>query len=412
MLFAAQAAVVSAEQQSIGWDECVTLAKKNHPALKSSLEQVRQNEAVVWVTTSPLLPQISANANYAKAKSSSSSYTGSSATDTYSYGITGEQVIFDGGKLIYDRKNAKMAVESARTTYIKSSSTVRYNLRSAFVSLLKAQQGLIIAKKIEARRTRNLELVRMRYTSGKEHNGALLTAEANLAQAKAYVAEIELSIKLAQQSLSKEIGSDVLVAFTAQGELKITQAETVEPDLVKLALSTPSVKKAEATRIAADYAVSSAESQFFPTIAASASAGKTGSQWPPKTNDWSVGVGASVPIFQGGIHIAQVSKAKAVYEQAVADERTARDEAILSLKQAWNNLQTAMKTLEVQSKFLLATAERAKIADAQYSIGLITFDNWTIIDDALVSAEKSYLEAQSNALVTEAAWIYAKGETL
>ena len=55
---------------------------------------------------------------------------------------------------------------------------------------------------------------------------------------------------------------------------------------------------------------------------------------------------------------------------------------------------------------------RAKIADAQYRNGLLTFDSWTIIQNGLVSSRKGYLAAQANLLINEAAWIQAKGGTL
>jgi len=66
----------------------------------------------------------------------------------------------------------------------------------------------------------------------------------------------------------------------------------------------------------------------------------------------------------------------------------------------------------VQRKFLEAAQERARIAEAQYSLGLIQFDNWTIIEDDLVGTKKAFLDTQANALLAEANWISAKGETL
>jgi outer membrane protein TolC len=66
----------------------------------------------------------------------------------------------------------------------------------------------------------------------------------------------------------------------------------------------------------------------------------------------------------------------------------------------------------VRKNFLQASEERAKIAQAQYSNGLISFDNWTIIEDDLVQAQKSFLDAQANAFLTEAQWIQAQGGTL
>ena len=66
----------------------------------------------------------------------------------------------------------------------------------------------------------------------------------------------------------------------------------------------------------------------------------------------------------------------------------------------------------MQKKFLDAAEERSNIARAQYSLGLIQFDGWTIIEDNLVRAKKSFLDAQSSALLAEADWFQAKGETL
>ena len=60
-------------------------------------------------------------------------------------------------------------------------------------------------------------------------------------------------------------------------------------------------------------------------------------------------------------------------------------------------------------RFLAASEERAKIAQAQYSVGLITFDNWTIIEDDLVSARKTFLDVEIAALLAQANWIQSKG---
>ena len=94
------------------------------------------------------------------------------------------------------------------------------------------------------------------------------------------------------------------------------------------------------------------------------------------------------------------------------NERSAWDAGILSLQQNWALLQDAVENVSVQNKTLIATQERSKIAQAQYSIGFVSFDNWTIIEDNLVKAKRNYLDAQEAALLAEAKWIQAKGETL
>jgi outer membrane protein TolC len=119
-----------------------------------------------------------------------------------------------------------------------------------------------------------------------------------------------------------------------------------------------------------------------------------------------------MPVFEGGLRMAEVTKAKALYNQAQADERSKKDAVIVALQQAWVSLRDAIETKDVQLKSLNAAEARSKIAEAQYSTGFITFDNWIIIQNDLVNAKKAYLNALTDAMLAEANWIYTKGETI
>ena len=156
----------------------------------------------------------------------------------------------------------------------------------------------------------------------------------------------------------------------------------------------------------------SATASLFPQVFINGSLGKTASDWPPKGNEWSAGASLSVPFFEGGNLIAGISKAEAQYHQTQADEKSGRDGVIFTLEDTWTQFQDAAAQVVVQQKFLEAALERAKIAEAQYSTGLVTFNDWIIIEDNLVTKEKSFLDAETNALLTEASWIQAKGGTL
>ncbi|MDD5292248.1 MAG: TolC family protein [Candidatus Omnitrophica bacterium] len=151
---------------------------------------------------------------------------------------------------------------------------------------------------------------------------------------------------------------------------------------------------------------------FSPQLSGTAGTSKSGSKWPAKGKQWNLGLGISMPIFEGGLRVAQVSQAQSAYRQAQADERSVIDSAIVSLEQAWVELQDAVETVGVQQKSLEAAVERSNIAEAQYSAGFIDFDSWTIIENNLVTVKKSFLNAQANVLLAEANWVQAKGETL
>jgi outer membrane protein TolC len=119
-----------------------------------------------------------------------------------------------------------------------------------------------------------------------------------------------------------------------------------------------------------------------------------------------------MPIFEGGLRLAEVFQAEAYLNQLKENERSIKDGLVSVLEQSWASLQDAIENVGVQYKSLIATEERSKIAQAEYSVGLIAFDNWTIIEDNLVNQKSAYLDAQANALLAEAGWIQAKGGTL
>jgi outer membrane protein TolC len=240
----------------------------------------------------------------------------------------------------------------------------------------------------------------------------LLTAEANLAQANFELSQAKRDIELAQRQLTKEMGRKEFKPMNVEEDFKVVESQKEKPDFGSLAQSHPSLLQLTAQKNAAGFSLRSAYGNFFPTLSGQAGADKTGAHWAPQDSQWDLGLVLSLPIFEGGLRTAQVAQAKALYNQLAANERSTRDGIIVSLSGAWVSLQDAQETVDVQNKQLAAAIERSKIAEAEYSTGFITYDNWTIIEDNLVRAKTDYLNSQINALLAEANWIQAKGEVL
>jgi len=393
-------------EEVLTWQDCIREAAKNHPDLISAQESVKESEASKKITASTLFPQIDSNVDASIAK------TAGKTTDTYTYGVSGTQLLFDGFKTYDNVKAASENIKAAQYNYKYTSTEVRLRLRTAFINLLKVQELLNITEEIFKIRRGNFELITLRYESGLEHRGALLTAEANLAQAQFEISQAKRALEVVQRGLIKEIGRTKFSPLRAEGNLKLSDVVLGKPDFEALAKSNPSLEKLIAQKNAASFGIKAAKANFLPELSVQAGADKSSSHWPPENDQWDAGLSLSFPIFEGGLRLAQVAQAKAQFNQAQADERSTRDSVIVTLEQTWAALQDAVETLEVEKKFLNAAEERAKIAEAQYSLGMIQFDNWTIIEDELVKTKKTFLDTQANALLAEADWVQAKGETL
>lgn len=394
-------------QEIYTWDDCLKEAKVNHPDLISAREEINQSKADLDSSTSGLLPQVDADLNYSSSRSATSK-----RSESYSYGLSGSQLLFDGFKTTNERRQSKEILEATKFSYMVVSSEVRLRLRNAFIDVLKENQLLSITDSIVKRRQDSLELVKLRYEAGREHKGALLQAEANLAEAQADALDTQRNLQVSQRRLSKEMGRTQFQPLDIQGTVDIADVALVQPEFEQLSETTPLLKELISRKEASRFGMHSAKADFFPSIYADADIGRSGSNWSPKDESSSIGVRVSLPIFDGGDRRASLKKAKATFRKSQADERSGRDDVILTLHQTWANFQNAVDQVNVQSKFLESAQARSKIGEAQYSNGLISFDDWIIIEDTLVRAEKSFIEAQAQALSAKADWVQAKGGTV
>jgi outer membrane protein TolC len=400
---------LAGEMVVLGWDDCVREAAEANPALAASLKNVEQKKAEKWVATSPMLPQVSTEASVSRLDNIS----GGGRRDNNTYSVRAEQLLFDGFKTYDEFKSAEQNIKASEFTSSVTSSEIRYNLRKAFVELLKAQTLIPITAGIIERRKGNLGMIRLRYESGREHEGALLLAEADLAQANYDHGKAKRDISAAQYALRKAMGWYDDRPVRVKGSFELMQPVSARPDLRGLAGDHPAVGRSAAEKGAAEYELKAAQAEFFPTFDFSAEVGKVrGGGFTGSNNGWQVGLGASLPIFEGGRRIANTQRAKAKLLEVESNQRDEYDRVLSGLEAAWQYLNDAVEYYRVQQKYLEADRVRAKIARAQYANGLLIFDNWIIIEDNYVRSQKAYVEAGAIMLNAEADWIRSRGETL
>ena len=394
--------------ETLDWAQCLAEAPGHHPDLRSAAESVRQSEEQRNSVKGGMLPSVSASAGGERSGSSAAAPVGA-----WSYGVNASQLLYDGAKTSSEVKSATETLKASKYNESKVSVATRYALRTAFVQLLTAQKQVALAEEIATKRKQELRLVALLYKSGTENIGSLSKAQADLGEAEFEVAQARRALDLAQMVLSTQLGRRSFTPIRVTGQFTASEQTRTPPDFDSIARNNPAYLELTAQKSAAGYSLQAARSAFMPSVYLSTGFGNSAfRQLPPDRTDWQAGIDVSVPIYAGGSGKAGVAKARAVVNQLSADEESLYLSLKRSLAQAWKTFIDASGNVDVQKKYLDAASERARIADAQYSAGLISFNDWTIIEDNLVTAKKSYLNAQSNLLTAEAAWVQAKGGTL
>ena len=407
LLFLAAVSPLHAEE-SVSWEQCVSEAKRAHPDLYSAEALLQQAEADKQVTGGSLLPQLSLSVSSLK---NGTSGLGSSALSSYT--LSAQQLLYDGGKTSNQIASNAEAIKAAQYNYDAVSANVRFALRSAFIQLLKAQDLVGLAGEIADRRQNNVRLISLRYQGGREHIGSLRQAEADLAQAQFEVSQAKRGLVLAETTLASALGRDTHLPLRVQGAFKVSVLTERKPDLAQLVKNNPLFQQLDTKSKAARFDLDASRSAFSPQLYLTSSVGRGAfDRLPTDAMDWSAGITVSVPIYEGGAGRARVAKASALLSQQNAQEKSGYLQLYNALEQSWKSFQDARQLVLVQNKQLLAASERSKISNAQYSNGLVTFNDWVIIENNLVNAKKNYLNAEADMLLAEAQWIQSKGGAL
>ncbi len=385
------------------FQECLAEAANNNPSLAAAEAATAKARAQKQASLAPFLPRVSGDAGYTRSGSDTN------VSGDYSTGLSASQSVFSGlkDKAGYDRSSAELMASEASLQSVRAN--VSAELKSSFARLLFAQEQVSLTAAIAKRREENVRLVELRYEAGREHKGSFLRSKASHTSAKFEVSQARRAVRVAQRGLAKTLGRAESSVLEATGTLK-TLGREAPPDIEALSARTPAVLQSQAQSRAASAGLTIAKGELFPGISANAATSRRGMDW--ESHRWSAGVSLSIPLFAGGRNVLDVKGARAEETRVAANARAARHEARLSLEEAYASTEDATERTEVQREFLEAAQVRSEIARGQYTSGLLSFEDWDLIENDLIAAQKAHLASLRDAVLAEAQWEKTQGKGL
>ena len=391
--------MVACQAGAVTWQEAMTLAAANSNDIKGAQKQLEAYRWSYYRSYSSFLPQVSASLSIGE----SSGASGNSYSD--SYGLSVRQSLFSGTTNYYNARSAAVNLDLYNASLQSTMASFYGQVRQGYVDLIIAQNNLTVQRKIRQSRETNLRMIQLLYNGGTEDKGNYLRTKAQFASADYNVAAAMRQLELAQLKLSQLIGSDVA---SAEGELAVVTVASL-PDFDSLMKSAPANVVAKAQLELADISQKESLSGFLPSVSLSGSYQKSGSSWPPTNSSKSLSLSVSLPIFPGGSNIADRVIAGFQLDKAREDFAKGQKELYFTIRQAYNDLRDAIESYNVQKTALAASTERARIAQASYINGLISYIDWDTIQNDYINNQSSLLNYQRNMLVAEANWYKSYG---
>jgi len=399
------AGVVRAETP-LTWEVCFERMRENNLDLSIARLKLKEAEAALKSQQSVYYPGVSARAGRTVGESKTGGQ-GWDGTESLSASVTANYTLFSGfgNRARVTRSEAELYAEQAN--FDQTCSNIEFDLRRAFSDQLYTQELLDLLRNIASRRADNVRLVEMRYEGGRENKGSLLLKKAQLVEARYSVEEAERGLELARRRLANIMKQPETAFFRVEGELR-SEEPPVGISLDELARQTPSYRSAEARMKAAEQGFIVTRSERFPQVSASATLSGSG-QRDIENESWQTGVAVSLPLFTGGRLSQDIIVSGLRREQSRLNAEKTMLELMSSLLSALNTYRDRYAAVSVREAQLAAADMRAEVARAQYQQGLISFQDWDTIENALITSQLNRLSSRRAADQAEAAWRNAMG---
>ncbi len=405
VLFIITAAVpIRSASEILSLEDCIFLAKKNNLDIIQAKTSIERAETSIMDAYSAYYPDISISSNYSYGD-------GQTGRGNYSSGIEARYQLFKGGTRAGIRI-ARAKVDAVEESYSIAENNVVYDVKKAFFQILQQQEQASLIKNILGRRKQALAIIKLRYNVGRESFPAVKEAEANLFRAEYDQMRAEEGLSLSKVTLNLLVNRPKKQELTLMYEERdielppleeiIEYAKSEKPE-IRLQLFNKSVMEAQITQ---------AKSNYLPSLSLSSSYGIRGNEFLEQESNWSVGVGISMPIFDGFSTKAKVTDAKLALKEQDTKIQSTEQQIEEEVERAWVDWKLARKNVEVVKKTLEAVQEMYQLTALQYEQGLTSYFFLQQKEDALTNAEYNYVSALYNLRMAIAATEKAGGRRI
>lgn len=393
-----------------GLEEQVAVSNQNLIAAEANF---RQAQALVQAARSGYFPQVGAGASVNRSGSGKSSSTsgGSGTNFLLNASASWELDLWGRVRRSVEASKAGAQASAADLESLRLSTQSQLALDYFLLRTVDARKQLLESSVTSFEKF--LELTRNRYTAGIVSQSDVLQAETQLRSTQAQ--SIDLGVQRAQleHAIALLIGKP-----PAQFSLAVAPLDSIPP---RIPLSQPSellerrpdIAAAERRVAEANAQIGVAKVAYFPAITLSATAGFAASSfsnwlsWPSRV--WSMGVGLTETIFDGGLRGAQVDEARATYDATVAGYRQA---VLTGFQEVEDNL-AALRILEeesrVQDQALKAAQQSLNITTNQYTSGIVSYLNVIIAQTTYLSSEQNSIDILGRRMSASVQLIKAMG---
>ncbi len=320
--------------------------------------------------------------------------------DRVTWEITMSQPLFTGFALISKKRIAELGIDIAQYEKEVALLELTRQVKRAYFNLLLAKRALEIAQDECNQLEAHLKDAEKFFKEGLVAHNDVLKSQVALANAlqkrvKAE-AELETAVSFLNILIGRPIGEatrikEVEPVPTPQGEL-ISLYEEALRDRPEMALMDRRLKQA-------GLAIKIAKSNYYPQIYLVGQYQRVGDDVAASRNEFgndhnaSISVVAKMSLFEWGKTQNEVNKAVHTKAQLEEKLKQLKDEILLEVKQAYENMKVATASVDTAKAARIQARENFRITNLQYQEGITTSTEVLDARAYLTQAENNYFRA-------------------
>ena len=399
--------------------DCIDYAMENNITLKKSQLQKQSATEELKGAKAAQLPTLSASTNqslgYQPWKDTGMSYVTNGTVNTKvdktsyngSYSLSGQWTVWNGNRNVNTIRLDELSEQQAELSAQETANSIQERIAQLFAQILYLDENVKVNEQMLETSLKNEE-------RGKEMVEVGKMSKADLAQLSAQRANDEYSIVEAQsQLLNYKLQLKQLLEITDETDFDVAVPEISDerilaeiPSLQSVyeaaLLSRPEIERSQLAVKSSDVSLNIAKAGWMPNVnltggvttsTNSLSGTGWGSQFKSNVNT-QLGVGVSVPIYDGRSTKTAVNKAKIQQLQAQLDLQDQQKTLYTDIQQYWLNAMTNQQKYKAASSSVESAKQSYDLLSEQFRLGLKNIVELMTGKDNLLSAQQNQLQSK------------------
>ncbi len=406
-VFILSAGRLLAEDSMLTLDDCIRMALEKNFDVLMATHEVKQSGAVLSEVKATFYPQLQFSSSFSRTKtltysfslqpvtttgasSQGSGLTSSASTasatslsstvvksdllvNSFRYGMSISQLVFDFGKTLSLVKAQESQVEAQKAELKSAQTQIIYSVKKAYAELIRAKSLKRVQEALLAQALEQLNYVKTQNKLGIVLPTDVLAVEVSITELEQSGLQAQHAVELGKiqlnYALSRELDADVEVDEDAVLRDELPELCLIDECVAKAYQNRSELAQAESLKSAGFYQYSNAKKKKLPNLMATTNLDYKDDTFPPERFNWTVGLALDFPVYDGG-HIQ--SGIKRTHEQFVIGSiqiEKLKSAVALEVKQAVLSYEEAKKKTALSEKLVLQTTENLKSIEGKFKLG-------------------------------------------